>query len=82
MTLAKLPVFVNRYPDGRGTLTCAHCAVDAELEGATVTALYAEEAEDRRGVLWQSSLMAEQLLAAAADQCMHLAAYRDLPRHS
>jgi hypothetical protein len=77
MTLEKLPVYVNRFPDGRGTLSCAHCAIDAELEGAIVTALYAEEvADERRGIVWQSALTAEQLLGAAADPCPHLAVYR------
>ena len=77
-SLQHLPVYINRYPDGHGTLTCAHCAVDAELEGATPTALYAEDADGRRGVIWESDLTAEQLLAAAADQRMHLAAYREV----
>jgi hypothetical protein len=77
MTLQKLPVFVNRYPDGRGTLTCAHCAVDAELDGAHTTSLFAEQHDSRRAIVWESDLTAEHLLAAAADQCMHLAAYRD-----
>jgi hypothetical protein len=77
MSLQKLPVFVNRYPDGRGTLTCAHCAVDAELDGAHTTALFAEQQNGRRAIVWESDLTAEHLLAAAADQCMHLAAYRE-----
>jgi hypothetical protein len=77
MALQKLPVYVNYYPDGRATLTCAHCAVDAELEGAVPTALYAEEGEDRRAIVWESTLTAEHLLAAAAHQCMHLAAYAE-----
>lgn len=76
MALQKLPVYVNRFPDGRGTLTCAHCAVDAGLDGATTTALFAEETPGRRALVWESDLTAEQLIAAAADQCMHLAAYR------
>jgi len=76
MSLQKLPVFVNRYPDGRGTLTCAHCAVDAELDGARSTALFAEQRDGRRAIVWDTALTAEHLFAAAADQCMHLAAYR------
>ena len=76
MTLQKLPVYVNRYPDGRGTLTCAHCAVDAELEGAQATALYAEQTGGRTAIVWESDLTPEQLIAAATEQCMHLAAYR------
>ena len=76
MSPHKLPVYVNLFPDGRGTLTCAHCAVDAELEGAHATALFAEDDEGRRAIVWESDLTAEQLLGAAAEQCMHLAAYR------
>ena len=76
MSVQKLPIYANIYPDGRATLTCAHCAVDAELEGARATALYAEEADGRRAIVWESDLTAEQLVAAGADQCMHLAGYR------
>jgi hypothetical protein len=76
MDLEKLPVYVNRYPDGRGTLTCAHCAIDAELEGARATALYTGRPDGHTAITWDSELTAEELLAAAADQCMHLAAYR------
>ena len=78
MTAEKLPAFVNRYPDGRGTLTCAHCAIDAELDGAWATALYASREDGHSAILWDSALSAEELLAAAADPCMHLAAYREL----
>ena len=77
MAPQKLPVYVNRYPDGRGTLTCAHCAIDAELEGATATALYTESENGRSAIVWQSDLTAERLLGAAADPCVHLAAYRE-----
>lgn len=72
----KLPVYVNRYPDGRGTLTCAHCAIDADLEGATSTALYAARTDEGfQALVWDSTLTAEQLLGAAAAPCMHLAPY-------
>lgn len=76
MTVQKLPVYVNRYPDGRGSLTCAHCAVDAGLEGAHAIALYADRTEGQAALLWHTEITAEQLIAAAANQCMHLAAYR------
>ena len=79
MTLEKLPVYVNSYPDGRGSITCAHCAIDAQLEGASVTALYAECDEPgswgRSGIVWESELTPEQLIAAAAQRCKHLATY-------
>jgi hypothetical protein len=80
MTAEKLPAFVNRYPDGRGTLTCAHCAIDAKLDGAHATALYASEDDGQSSIIWSSALTAEELLAAAADPCQHLAAYREPAR--
>jgi hypothetical protein len=72
MPRERLPVYVNRFPDGRLTLSCAHCAIDAELEQAEAIALYAEG----RAILWDDVLKPEQVIAAAAEQCMHLAAYR------
>ena len=75
MPRERLPVYVNRFPDGRCTLTCAHCAVDAQLEDAQTTALFCEDREDGSGILWESHLTPEQFIGAAADQCMHLAAY-------
>jgi hypothetical protein len=76
----KLPVYVNLFPDGRVTLTCAHCAVDAQLEGAVPTALHTERRDDpspsgTTGIVWQSALMPEQVLAAARNVCMHLTEY-------
>jgi hypothetical protein len=69
-------VYVNRFPDGRLTLTCAHCAIDAELEQAEAIALYAEGRRDGQAIAWEDELTPEQVIGAAADQCMHLAAYR------
>ena len=77
MSRQRLPVYVNRFPDGRATLTCAHCAIDAQLEDAQATALFAEDGQGRAAIVWESDLTPEQLIAAAADQCIHLAAYRD-----
>jgi hypothetical protein len=77
MTRQRLPVYVNRFPDGRLTLTCAHCAVDAQLEHAVAVALYAEDRPDGAAIAWDADLTPEQLIAAAAGQCMHLAAYRE-----
>ncbi len=76
MAREKLPVYANLFPDGRATLTCSHCAIDAELEGARATTLYAEESDGRRSISWETDLTAEQLIAAATDQCMHLSGYR------
>lgn len=76
MARERLPVYVNRFPDGRLTLTCAHCAIDAELESAEAIALYAEGRGDGRAIAWDDALTPEHLIAAAAAQCMHLAAYR------
>ncbi len=80
MTVEKLPLYVNIFPDGRGTLTCAHCAVDAELEGARTTALFTERRdgagnEAATAIIWQSDLAPEQLIVAARSQCPHLADY-------
>lgn len=80
MAVEKLPLYVNVFPDGHSTLTCAHCAVDAQLEGAQVTALYTERRDDSAAdgstaVLWHSGLTPEQLIAAARTQCMHLSDY-------
>jgi hypothetical protein len=77
VTRYKLPVFVNTYPDGRASLTCAHCAVDAGLEGAVATALLADRQPDHGAITWEAALTPEQVIAAAADQCLHLAAFRD-----
>ena len=76
MSRQRLPVYVNRFPDGRATLTCAHCAIDAQLEDAQATPLFAEDDQGRGAIVWESDLTPEQLIAAAADQCIHLAAYR------
>jgi len=76
MTRERLPVYVNRFPDGGMTLTCAHCAIDAELEGAEVIALYADGQGAEWAIVWDAGLTPEQLIGAAAEQCMHLAAYR------
>lgn len=76
MTRQRLPVYVNRFPNGRATLTCAHCAVDAQLEDAAGTALFATSSGEGGGITWETDLTPEQLIAAAADQCMHLSAYR------
>jgi hypothetical protein len=75
MNRDRLPVYVNRYPDGRLTLTCAHCAIDAQLEGAVSIALYAESRPGGGAIAWEADLTPEHLIAAAAAQCMHLAAY-------
>ena len=80
MSLEKLPLYVNIFPDGHATLTCAHCAVDAELEGAHATALFAERRDDgsgggARAIVWQSDLVPEQLIVAARSPCPHLADY-------
>ena len=76
MSLQKLPVYANVYPDGRATLTCAHCAIDAQMEDARTTELFAEDGDGRAAIAWESDLTPEQLIAAAAEQCVHLAAYR------
>lgn len=78
MARERLPVYLNRFPDGRGTLTCAHCAIDAELEGAHATALYAEARTEGGTILWDGDLSAEELLGGAADPCQHLAAYQQM----
>ena len=75
MAIEKLPLFVCLYPAGQARLTCAHCAVDAELEGARVTALYTDRDGEVASVLWQSDLTPEDLFRAAPHQCLHL---RDL----
>ena len=80
MSLEKLQLYVNIFPDGHGTLTCAHCAVDAELEGAHVTALFTERRDDAAeewssAIVWQSDLAPERLIVAARSQCPHLADY-------
>ena len=80
MPVEKLPLYVNVFPDGRRTLTCAHCAVDAQLEGARVTALYTERRGDpasagSAAIVWQSDLTPEELVAAAKHQCRHLEGY-------
>ncbi len=80
MTIEKLPLYVNVFPYGRVTLTCAHCAVDAQLDGARPTALFTErrvepEPAGTTAILWQSDLAPEQLIVAARSQCPHLAGY-------
>ena len=78
MPIEKLPLYVNVYPDGHGTLTCAHCAVDAQLEDAQVTALYTERRENPDGttaIVWQTDLTPEEFIVAAQQQCIHLADY-------
>jgi hypothetical protein len=80
MTVEKLPLYVNIFPDGRGTLTCAHCAVDAQLEGAMVTALHTERRDGpapagTRAIVWQSDLTPEQLITAARQYCPHVEDY-------
>jgi hypothetical protein len=80
VSVEKLPLYVNVYPDSRATLTCAHCAVDAELEGARVTALFTErraapEPAGTTAIVWQTDLAPELVFVAARAQCMHLAAY-------
>lgn len=72
----RLPVYVNRFPDGRLTLTCAHCAIDAQLEDAEAIALYAEGRPAGAAIAWDADLSPEHLIGAAADQCIHLAVYR------
>lgn len=76
MVRERLPVYVNRFPDGKLSLTCAHCAIDADLDGAEAIALYAEGRGEGRAITWDDALTPEHLIAAAAEQCMHLAAYR------
>jgi hypothetical protein len=76
MSRQRLPVYVNRFADGRLTLTCAHCAIDAQLDGAESIAVFARSTPDGNAVEWESDLTPEQWIAAAAGQCMHLAAYR------
>lgn len=80
MPIDKLPLYVNLFPDGQATLTCAHCAVDAQLEGARATALYTERRDDSAGqptaaIVWQSDLTAEEFIVATRRQCAHLADY-------
>jgi hypothetical protein len=82
--IEKLPVYVNCFPDGRITLTCAHCAVDAQLEGATPTALYTEHRADppptgTTTILWQSPLTPEHVITAARTSCLHLKEYGNQP---
>jgi hypothetical protein len=72
----RLPVYVNRFPDGSLSLTCAHCAIDAQLENAESIALYAEAHNGGRAIAWDIDLAPELVIAAAAHQCMHLAAYQ------
>ena len=72
----RLPVYINRFPDGSLTLTCAHCAIDAQLESAESIALYAEVRNGGGAIAWDAELVPELLIAAAAHQCMHLAAYQ------
>jgi hypothetical protein len=72
----RLPVYVNHFPDGSLSLTCAHCAIDAQLENAESVALYAEVNNGGRAIAWDVDLAPEQVIAAAAHQCMHLAAYQ------
>jgi len=72
----RLPLYVNRFLDGSLSLTCAHCAIDAQLESAASIALYAEERHTSRAITWDTDLTPEQVIAAAAHQCMHLAAYQ------
>jgi hypothetical protein len=76
MSRQRLPLYVNRFPDGRLSLTCAHCAIDAQLENAEAVALYAEARTDGGAIAWDADLTPEQLVAAAADQCMHLGVYK------
>jgi hypothetical protein len=72
----RLPLYVNRFPDGSLTLTCAHCAIDAQLENAQSIALYAEVRGSGSAITWDTDLAPEHLIAAAAHQCMHLVAYQ------
>jgi len=76
----KLPLYVNVYPDGRSTLTCAHCAVDAGLEGARVTALYTEHRAGpgpagTTAIIWQTPLTPEEFIVATRTRCRHLDGY-------
>lgn len=78
--MEKLPLYVNVFPDGRATLTCAHCAVDAELEGARPIALYTERRSGpapngSTAILWQADLAPETVIAATRTQCLHLRDY-------
>lgn len=80
MRIEKLPLYVNVFPDGRAMLSCAHCAVDAQLEGARVTALYTERRDEpaptgTTAILWQTDLVPELLVVAARQPCLHLAHY-------
>jgi hypothetical protein len=79
MDRERLPIYVNRYPDGQLSLTCAHCAIDAQLERAESVALYAESRPEGAAIAWDADLTPEHLIAAAAAQCMHLAAYTTVP---
>jgi hypothetical protein len=63
-------------PRQRLPLACAHCSIDADLEGAEILAVFAEDTADGAAIGWDGPLAAEQFVAAAASQCMHLAAYR------
>ena len=72
----RLPIYINRFPSGRLTLTCAHCAIDAQLDNAESVALYAESRTGGGAISWDASITPEDLVVAAAEQCMHLAAYR------
>lgn len=76
MQRQRLPLYVNRFPDGSLTLTCAHCAIDAQLENAAAVALYAEDRRSGGAITWDDDLTPEHLIAAAAHQCMHLVAYQ------
>ena len=76
MSRQRLPVYINRFPDGALSLRCAHCSIDAQLEGAETIALYCEDRPGGSSVLWEADITPEQFIAAAAGQCMHLAAYR------
>lgn len=72
----RLPVYINRFPDGSLSLTCAHCAIDAQLEDAESIALFAEDRSGGGAIAWDAELAPELVIAAAAHQCMHLAAYQ------
>lgn len=72
----RLPIYINSFPGGRLTLTCAHCAIDAQLEDAESVALYAESRGIGAAISWDASITPEEMVAAAAEQCMHLAAYK------
>ncbi|MFN8557534.1 MAG: hypothetical protein U0531_09375 [Dehalococcoidia bacterium] len=80
MTIEKLPLYVARHADGRALLVCAHCAVDAQLEGAAVTALYTERRDEpppsgSRAILWRSDLEPEHVVLATRHPCQHAATY-------